>query len=125
MPEPRYSGAYQPKYDQEAMEEAGEVAGMAKGGSSTKVSTQPVTVGAILNEVMKVVEEKEEPRRGGAYAAKDMIAVDTKAAVDKLCHGKCPRVWEEYEKCEARIEKKARHVHARGLGAFLATAALT
>ena len=36
----------------------------------------------------------------------DINSVDLKPIIDKKCHVNCHHAWEEYEKCEKRIEAK-------------------
>ena len=52
------------------------------------------------------MEEPEEPRYNGAFAGKDISAIDLKPRIDEACHSNCHAAWENLEKCEARIEKK-------------------
>ena len=107
--EPRGGGAYVPKFTQDAIQEAGDLAGNSKTAPpSLYPSKEPLTVSKVISSLKSAVEEKLEPKYGGAYKAKAMDTVDPKATVDKLCHEKCPHVWELYEKCEARIEQKVR-----------------
>lgn len=114
MAEPRHGGVYTPNLDENEIKEAGERAAMAKNLAviSTPIGP-PLSLSSVLSSLRTEVQEKMEPRRGGAYEAKDVSAVDSKPAIDKLCHEKCPYVWEEYEKCSARIEKKVSSIAHR------------
>ena len=42
----------------------------------------------------------------GAFETPDINSVDLKPIIDKKCHVNCHHAWEEYEKCEKRIEAK-------------------
>merc|ERR1712037_467002 len=104
----RYGGTFSPKLEADAVEEAAEVAKMAKGARSNHFHGKLPTVQQVVRQSVRdgEVPACDEPKYSGAYAMKDTSEVDFKAGVEKACHAGCHHAWEEYEKCELRIEKK-------------------
>ena len=46
------------------------------------------------------------PSRINALLASYDLAQDTRPIIDQKCHVNCKNMWDEYEKCEKRIEAK-------------------
>lgn len=116
MSEPRYGGVYPPKASPEDIEDASNVKPPThtwKSGETAHAHGVSPSVTEVTSKAARLWEPAEEARHEGAYIAKNPGSVDMKDVIDKMCHKNCHAAWEEYEKCEARIEKKARRERAQ------------
>ena len=116
MAEPRYGGAYQSKVSQEEIDAVYEAAAMKPSHSHPAPGNQVPKVAELWSAARKEAEEAEEPLYGGAALAKNVGAVDMRPIIDKKCHVNCVHAWEEYEKCEKRVEAKASSTPSADLG---------
>jgi len=109
MAEPRYGGVFAPKAspdDIEAASHAKPPTHTWKSGETAHAHGSAPSVKEATSKAARLWEPAEEAKHEGAYVAKNPGSVDMKDVIDKMCHKNCHAAWEEYEKCEARIEKK-------------------
>ena len=88
-----------------ACEEAAEEAKMRKGTPGGHYHGPLPAITEVMRDAIKEADPVEEPKFSGAFEVKQ-TAIDMQPAINKACHKGCHHPWEEYEKCEMRVEKK-------------------
>jgi len=102
------SGAYRAKKSAEEIAEAVKHLPSEVKPTSNSATTHAHGPPPSVPDIIRTAAAEAEPseaKYGGAYTAKDPATVDMKAVIDGMCHKNCHAAWEQYEKCEARIEK--------------------